>query len=273
MRFVRIVTLVVFILVSAAWGVSSFSFNKNKDDVPPVIEAQSDHIQITTASGEEGLLQGMTATDNKDGDLSDQILIGKQSKFVKKGTTEVTYLVFDSSNNPGYYTREVDYVDYHSPEFHLSEPLMFEKNSVVTILDRMRVLDSVQGDISDKIKIVSSDVDSEEVGIYTMGVEVSNKFGDIVTVQLPINIVEKSNSEVELVLTNYFKTLNRLEPFDPEQMMPEIRLPNGSMGSPENMTVESNVDPAVPGTYQVFYFYEDEQGLTGRTVLTVLVRE
>ena len=273
MRVIRAIVFGLFLLIFAVWGVSSFIVIKNKDDMPPVIEAQSDHISVSASSGDAELKQGLTASDNKDGDLTDQILIGKQSKFINKGTTEVTYIVFDSSNNAGYCTRTVDYIDYVSPQFHLSEPLVFEEGEKITILDRMTVMDSVQGDISDKIKIISSDVDEEEVGVYTMGIEVSNKFGDLVTAALPINIVAKNSNQAELTFDEYFRTLNMFEGFDPALVLPKIQLPDGSQGSEENITIESNVDSSIPGTYQVLYKYDDGDGITGSTSLTVLVRE
>ena len=39
---------------------------------------------------------GVTASDEEDGDLTDQIVAGSFSRFVDPGVTGLTYVVFDS---------------------------------------------------------------------------------------------------------------------------------------------------------------------------------
>lgn len=195
MRYIRVITIALFVLTLGAYIVSSVIFNKNEDSVSPEIKANSGEIQVSVKDGKDSLLQGLTASDDKDGDLTDKIIIGKKSKFIEKGVCYVTYLVFDKHNNVGQYTRKVTYTDYTSPEFKIVKPLVYGIGEKVQVLDRITAVDCIEGDISDKIKIVSSNVDNTQVGTYKIGVEASNRFGDTVTSQLTVKISADPNKD------------------------------------------------------------------------------
>lgn len=273
MRYVRRITIVLFVLTLTAWIASSVIFNRNADSVKPVITADSDQIQVSVNDGEEGLLKGLTASDNKDGDITDKIIVGKQSKFIEKGISEVTFLVFDEHNNVGEYTRTVEYTDYKSPVFELSKPLMYKKGETVTVLDRLTVKDTIDGDISDKIKIVSGNVNKSETGIYSIGVEASNRFGDTIAAELPINIVENVPEDPVISLSEYLVTVKAGTKFDPASYLNGVALADESAGSEEEVQIDNQTDTSVPGTYQVVYSYTDASGKTGHTSLTVVVEE
>lgn len=248
-------------------------FNRNMDKTSPVITAESDQIQVSVADGDAALVEGLQASDNKDGNLTDQIIIGKRSKFVHKGISEVTFLVFDSSNNVGSYTRTVEYKDYRSPEFALSMPLVYGVGDAVTVLDRLTVTDVIEGDISDKIKIVSSDVNKSEPGTYTIGVEACNSFGDIISAKLPINIVSDNKNVPVINLDTCLVTLNKGETFNPVVYLKDVTLTDGSTVGIEDVQINAQVDSSVVGTYQTMYSYTDAAGVTGYTSLTVVIRE
>lgn len=273
MRYIRAITVGLFVLTLAAWIASSVMFNRNADEVKPVITADSDQIEVSVKDGEEGLFKGLEASDNKDGDLTDKIIIGKQSKFIEKGVSEVTFLVFDSSNNVGEYKRKVRYKDYESPKFELSKPFVYEIGDNVTILDRLTVTDAVEGDISDKMKIVSSNVDMSEPGIYTVGVEASNRFGDTVSAEFPVNIVENNKNVPVIKLNTYLVELKKGDAFEPGRYLENVTLVDGSVVGTEGVQISNQVKTYKAGIYQVVYSYTDFTGLTGHVSLAVVVEE
>ena len=55
------------------------------------------------------------ASDDRDGDLTDQILIKGVSPSLTDSSAQVTYIVFDSANNMATVTRTVRYTDYEAP--------------------------------------------------------------------------------------------------------------------------------------------------------------
>ena len=268
MRYIRRIIIGLFVVTLIGWGASTFIFQKNVDKEPPVITADTDSIKVSVKDGEEALKQGLKAEDNKDGDLTKDIILGKQTKFVNKGMTKVQYLVFDSSNNVGSFTRNVEYTDYTSPVFTLSKPLVYGVGENVTVLDRLSAVDSIEGDISDKIKIVSSDVNRSEAGVYLMGIQVSNRFGDVVTAELPVNIISAGSSVPFLALDNYLVTINKGEAFNAGSYLEGVKLTDGSSVNKANVGISGSVDTSTPGTYQIIYSYQG-----GQTSLTVVVRE
>lgn len=270
MRYIRRFTCIIFLITLAAWGASTFIANMNKDEEPPVITADLDQISVSVHDGREALLKGLKATDNKDGDITDNIIIGKQTKFVEKGKTNIDFIVFDSSNNVATYNREVKYVDYVSPVISLSEPLIYSVGDSVTVLDRLTIVDSIDGNITDKVKIVSSDIDKQTPGVYSLGVEASNRFGDIVSLKLPVNIVEKGSLDNIIEMDDYMVVVNKGDVFDPLSYIEGLMFTDGTEVNRSSVTVESNVDTSVEGVYQVLYYYNNGDGMTS---LTVEVRE
>ena len=270
MRYIRRFTCIIFLITLAAWGTSTFIANINKDEEPPVINADIDKISVSVHDGREALLKGLKATDNKDGDITDNIIIGKQTKFVEKGKTNIDFIVFDSSNNVATYKREVKYVDYISPVISLSEPLIYPVGKNVTVLDRLTVVDSIDGNITDKVKIVSSDIDKQTPGVYNLGVEASNRFGDIVSLKLPVNVVEKGSLDNFIEMDDYMVVVNKGDEFDPLSYIEGLMFTDGTEVNVSSVSVESNVDTSVEGVYQVLYHYNNGNGMTS---LTVEVRE
>ena len=102
MKIVRVVTMAVFILAVLVWGIGKYHAS-GLDKVPPVIIADSDEIHVSTQSDESELKKGLTAIDNVDGDITDSIVVANLSQFSEKGVCKIEYLVFDESNNVGYY--------------------------------------------------------------------------------------------------------------------------------------------------------------------------
>ena len=80
---------------------------------------------------DSALLDGVCASDDRDGDLTGQVLIRSVSQFTGENTALVSYIVFDSSDNMSTASRSVVYTDYTPPRFALSEPLVFAPSSSV----------------------------------------------------------------------------------------------------------------------------------------------
>ena len=119
MKFIRILVLIVFVLVVGAWSVNVVLDKTVRDHTPPVITSDRDLLEISVKDDKSKLVSGLKATDDRDGDLTSEILVGSHSKFISEGVCDITYLVFDSSNNVGKYTRRVKYTDYTEPIFTL----------------------------------------------------------------------------------------------------------------------------------------------------------
>lgn len=81
----------------------------SKDNTPPVITVPNEEIQYINGDDQQILLQGVTATDNEDGDLTAKVFIEKIEP-VDDGQAVVYYAVIDSSKNVAEAKRIVSYL-------------------------------------------------------------------------------------------------------------------------------------------------------------------
>ena len=276
MRYIRSGIVVLFAAALALWLAVNVLMVRGKDTTPPVITSTAEEVELSVSDIEEEMLKGLTAFDDVDGDLTDKIRVGNHSKFIHPGVCEVSYLVFDSSCNVGQYTRRVTYTNYESPRFTLTAPLSYEVGSSVSLLSRIGAVDVLDGQIDGKIKIVSSNINSEKEGIYTAKFEVSNEYADVSAITLPVHVEERnafSEDVPEIVLNNYLIYLKKGESFQPKSFLKEVREPDGTEGSISRVKIKNGVNTSEEGVYEVTYTYRSTGGNTGTTYLAVVVTE
>lgn len=167
-RKMQRVILALFILTLLAFCGLRIYRRLTVDVTPPVITCSSGSIDVSVTAGDEALLQGVMASDDRDGDLTDQILIKGVSPSLTDSSAQVTYIVFDSANNMATVTRTVRYTDYEAPRFALSQPLVYPAGQTVTLLDRLTASDVLDGDISSGIRITSQNVINSQPGVYSV---------------------------------------------------------------------------------------------------------
>ena len=273
MKYVRIAVIILFVASLGLYGASWIREKQQADPTRPQITSDRKVLEVPCQYEEEQLLEGLTAEDEKDGDLTDQIIVGSFSQFVEPGLCSVTYVVFDSANQPATLTRQVRFLDYRSPRFTLSEPLVFREGmgeSAITLVGADDVLDK---DLSSMVRLVDSDVDYQTAGDYTITAEVTNSFGDVEQEQLPVHVVEGSNAALEIQLTTPIVYLGVGEEIDPNSYVEQVNDADGSPVEDPQLTVESQVNTQAAGCYEIHYQAVSSQGLTGETWLTVIVRE
>ena len=174
------------------------------DSSGPVISGGGDKIEVSIHDGEDVLLQGITATDKKDGDVTSSLLVESISNFYDDYTRTVTYAAFDSDNHISKVQREIHYSDYTMPRFELSGSLRFRAGEAVNIDTIVKAKDCLDGDLSNKIKIhMDTTINNRMTGFYQVVYEVSNSAGDNVKLPIDVEIYEPYNDEVELTLDRY----------------------------------------------------------------------
>ena len=128
MRKFQICIILLFIASIGLFGFTRVELKMTTQNQSPVIalqEGEAEVFSISTSAEETDLLQGITATDPEDGDLTDEVMVERISPLTDDHTCEVTYAVFDSQGKSGSFTRTVKYSDYVSPKIDLKEPLVF----------------------------------------------------------------------------------------------------------------------------------------------------
>ena len=273
MKFIRILVVIVFIAVVGAWSVNVVISKTVKDHTPPVITSDRDVLELSVKDDRSKLLTGLTATDDRDGDLTSEILVGTHSRFISEGVCDITYLVFDANKNVGKFTRRTKYTDYTEPVFSLKEPLMFKSGDTVSMFTKISLTDCLDGDISSKVKIVVNDVDNSKLGTYYVTFEASNSYADVVNRKLPVNIVNDTADSPHIELTDYLIYVNVGDTVQPQKYIKSVTDKYDSNIGSDKVEINSMVDTKTPGVHQVAYSYTDSRGLTGHSFLIVIVRE
>lgn len=268
MRAVKHILIILLVLLAIGQIFTSVYLDSAERKVAPVISCPEGVLEVSASSPESALLEGVTAYDEQDGDLTGRIILGGVSKLISNDTAKVTLLVFDSDDNMGQCVRYIRYIDYRRPRFTVKEPLVYSTTEEVSILERVGATDVVDGDLSDAIRVSTLDASSDSRR-YSVTIQVTNSLGDTATLELPVFLLEADPMRPEVRLNSYLLYLERDEAFDPAALISEVELPVGT-AELGDVQIESNVDTTTAGTYQVVYTYTYE-GHVGTAIATVVV--
>lgn len=270
MRYLRIVAFCVFVLsiVLFAWANLHYYSSTNTDI--PTITSDTELLVVSTSEGKEALLKGLKAQDGTDGDLTNQIMVASISHFIEPNTVNVKYVVFDSANNFASYTRKVCFTDYESPRFSLHVPAVLTRGENFDILDHVKVIDCVDGDITGKIRVITNMVNIYSAGVYPVTLEVANSCGDLSQLILWVTVLEKENTAT-IELSDYIVYVDAGSEFDPSDYVNKVTNSHGTVLSKDNVQIRGSLDMNTPGAYRLEYRYEDQQA-EGQTTLLVVVQ-
>lgn len=286
LRRTKVFVILFFLISVGVWKGYDIYAGLQADNSQPVITMESESLTVSVKDGDSALLEGVTAEDAGDGDLTDKIFIESRRNFIEKGKFNVTYAVADSDNHVARATREIVYSDYISPQFELSEPLEFAATKSaqedVDIAANLSARDVIDGDISNKIRISGEyTMSSHSVGDYPMEFIVMNSLGDTVTLPVTIKIYDSSvGSLPKINLKKYLMNVPVGTDVDLDNMVESIeyrgvvfeRAEDGAFYSGEydrngeamtipagRLSYSGEVDFSEPGVYEITYTYEDSE--------------
>ena len=301
LRRTKVFVILFFLISVGVWKGYDIYAGLQTDNSQPVITMESESLSVSVKDGDSALLEGVTAEDAGDGDLTDKIFIESRRNFIEKGKFNVTYAVSDSDNHVARATREVVYSDYVSPQFELTQALEFPNTKSaqedINIASNLSAHDVIDGDISNKIRI-SGDytMNSHTVGDYPMAFVVMNSLGDVVTLPVTVKIYDSSASSLPKInLKKYLVNVPVGQPIDLDSMVESIeyrgvtyvRDEDGAFYSGDYnssgeaiaipagcISYSGDVDFKEPGVYEITYTYTDsEEDITSETRLYLAVYE
>lgn len=272
MRYLRIVTITIFVAACAVlcWTLYSVA---SRDSVKPQITDSVGSLHLNVSDDRQLLMEGLTATDDRDGDLTDRIMVERISRFSELGVCQVSYVVFDSGNNFCRYQRTVTYDDYVSPRLQFDEALMYRMGEQISILDRVHLYDCLDGDISHVLKLEASNVIDTAVGVYEIEFFATSNYGDKIHAKVPLNIGVYSADAPQIKLKQYLAYTKAGEDFSPLEYVEEVNDINGTPIPMDQIEVMTQVDLSKAGGGQICYEVTDQKGVKGITYLTVIVEE
>lgn len=272
-RPIQLWLFVLLIAVSAVFAVTLWGEMSREINRSPEISFDAPEITVSVSDDQSVLLQGVTASDPEDGDVTGALVVESIAEFQEDGSREVTYAVFDSSGNVSKASRLLRYSDYHSPEIQLTKELKTMMGTDINLQDCIRVEDVLDGDLTNQLRIVESDYSNYVPGEYQITVQVTNSAGDTTEQTFPIQCVSEQELGVPTItLSVYSVSLQAGADFDAGDYIEEVSGADetGRTLTKEDVRISSGVNTQEPGTYQVGYSLRGSGG-TGTVRLTVIV--
>ena len=229
------------------------------DDKAPEIMVGEILPEVSVESPKSALLQGITATDAVDGDVTASLVVEQIELLNSDGSLMVHYAAFDKAGNVAKAQRAARYTDYHSPRFTLKAPLVYTEGSSFDVLSNVGATDVIDGEIQHRVRATAlGDTSIGELGIHDVRFQVSNSLGDTVTAVLPVQ-VHDPDRQASLSLTQYLIYLPQNASFNPKDYLGKFFW-NGdevdlTKGLPKGYTLETEgkVQANNPGIYPVEY--------------------
>ncbi len=276
MRLIKRIIIVLFIIISIIFVTDYYRDMHKTDDTPPKLQMSDDVLECSVHDGSDAFLKEITASDKEDGDLTSGIVVESVSNFVDHDNyiCNVTYVVEDSDHHVTKGTRKVRFTDYRPPRFTLKQPLCFDLGSDTTVLDVLGATDERDGDISDKIKILSNTTSTSSAGQYTVTAQVTNSLGDTVKFKSIVVIKQENKLSPVIELETNVAYVKKGDSFNPMDYVKSVKdISGNSVSKSEVKVTNTNVDMDKTGSYSVEYTVNPEKTDEGITYLTVIVED
>lgn len=166
-----------------------------KDVVKPIITLKG-ATEVELEVGKEYTELGYTATDDCDGDITQNVTVKGTVDGQTCGEYTLTYKVVDSYGNVGKASRKVIVKDMVAPE------LTLKGDSSIYLLQGKKfsepgytASDNIDGNLTSKV-VVSGSVNTSKTGVYKITYEVSDSSGNKQTVVRTIGVYKKQEANV-----------------------------------------------------------------------------
>lgn len=264
MRKIKVFSIILFICSAAVYIGCRIYAGVMTDHTPPVISG-GDAIEVSVEDPKEKLLEGMTAEDDRDGDVTDSLVVQEISEFDDEGNRTVRYAAVDDSGNVGYYSRTMTYTDYGQPTFAMSSPLRFPMGTSFNICEGITASSVLDGDLSDKIKYtLDRAVSNATTGTYDVEFRVMDSAGRTSYLKTVLEVYDPSEERIEVTLSDYLVYIRANSEFHASAYFEEASVDG-------DLDIQSTVNTSKAGVYYTDYVVTDNR-LTGKSRLVVVVR-
>lgn len=287
MKWIHRISTVYFCIALVVLAACAYLYFINRDTQGPVIEVDSELIELDVTATDTDILNGVTAYDSKDGDVSDTLMVEYISNFIGDNQREVGIVAFDSDGHVSKAKRIVEY-NYTGIEYELSGPLRFPVGTnVKKIKQLLEANDCFDGSVTRWIMMNNvGDVvlDISVAGEYQVEFSVSNSAGDV---EKFIATIEMYNPAQEVLcpklnLKKHMVYITKGNNFDPikyidtivvDGEMYHMDIESEAQAIREKVIVQSDVDTSSVGWYEVGFVLEDALNNSKTVHLLVCVQE
>ena len=271
MHFLRIcvsVLAALSVIIVAIFTITDLS-RKNQ----PVIKCDSGEIlEVPTKISDQELLEYVTAFDEEDGDLTENIIVERQNYFLEKGLTTVNFAVCDSDNNTVKLKKKTKFSDYNSPQIKLLDDLLISTSETIDFKNVASAVDKYDGDISGKIKIISPNYNNLKPGEYDINFKVTNSFSDTCDITVKAIVTDEDYSAASIKLSKYSLYTEIGETVNFRDYISGIVSTNGQNYSVSQVIIDdSDFNPEKAGIYNVFFSVKSGSSTITKTRMIVVV--
>lgn len=246
----------------------------NKDETQntaPVITASDKTIKVGEVFNP---LAGVTATDAEDGDITAKIEVVENMVDINSiGKYSVTFEVVDSAGLKSSKSINVK-VDKAAVEVNKA-PKISASNKVIKSESKFNPYSGVtatdyeDGDITDKVKVIYNNLNTNVTGLYRIIYEVTDSGGYKVTKTIYVNVIPKSNTRPIIYVDNIIVPLGSR--YNPYAMVSAYDNEDGNITG-SIIVVYNHVNVYKEGTYKVVYKVTDSMGMSASCVVKVTVK-
>ena len=282
-----LLVLLIIACMAVFYGYRTLDMMRTDNDAP-VIYMDAQIPEVSVKDPKSALLQGISAEDKQDGDVTSSLVVEKVEMTDSDGTLSVSFAAFDRSGNVAKEKREAKYTDYESPKFVMRAPLLFRNGANFDVLQIVEAMDVIDGDIQHRVRATSlTEKSIDELGVHDVQFQVTNSLGDTVAYVLPVEVYDPEPYDATLTLKNYLIYIEKGSTFSAPAYLEsfffrgdEIDL-RGNLPYGYSLKTEGTVNTQVPGVYPVEYRVtytikhetdpQRDQNYTGYSKLIVVV--
>lgn len=166
-------------------------------------------------------------------------------------------------------TKEAEMEEEAFPQFVIKKRPVCYTGTKPDLKKYISVSDKTDGDLTDKVKVTSGKLKTDEAGLYPVTLEVTNSLGNTASYNMFMNVVEKSESKAAIKLKKYSITLNKNAEFDPEDYVDSVLDEDGKEVDAPELDIINEGSTKNSGVYPVIYQGTDH----GKELIAVLMVE
>ncbi len=251
------VLLILTLLVFAGY---LFVRQAGEDHTGPEISISGQMPEIRVGDSEDAYLQGVTARDDRDGDVTDLILVESIYGLTEDHQATVTYAAFDRAGNVTKAQRQIQLLDYHSPRFTLDCALVFPSTSGLDVMDYIGAEDLFDGDVVRRVRatLINNSGTLRDEGIHDVKLQVTKSLGDTAELVLPVEIHAPDKYNASMELEHYLVYLPKGGTFDARSYLTSFTCAGTTRSLDAELegvsvSVSQSVNMQKPGVYPVNY--------------------
>ncbi|MBC1920465.1 DUF5011 domain-containing protein [Listeria booriae] len=211
-------------------------------------------------------LEGVTASDTEDGDLTSSITILENNLDTStEGIYQITYIVKDNYGKESSQINIKVTVVNDAPSIQ-ADNLVLHVGELFDPLKGVTASDKQDGDLTSKIEVISNSVDTSAEGEYEVQYSVTDSHNKTVIKTIQIVVV---NDAPQIIAED--RTILVGDLFDPLEDVTAQDTEDGDLTAKIEV-ISNTVDTLTEGEYTVFYSVKDSQDKLTTKVVTITVR-